>query len=55
VCRRARAAWLAAAEHLNAAGFPAAVPPALVSYLEARGLEVWAAGPGRQADAELAS
>ena len=43
VCWRDRVAWRAAAEHLNAAGLAAAVPPGLVSYLEGRGLTVWAA------------
>lgn len=41
---RERAAWMAAATHLNRAGCAAAVPPDLVSYLRRRGLIVWACG-----------
>jgi hypothetical protein len=38
---RERRAWAEAAAHLNARGLPAAVPPELVPYLRALGLEVW--------------
>ena len=41
---RERAAWAAAAAHLNAAGYAAAVPVDIVPYLRRRGLAVWAAG-----------
>lgn len=39
---RDRRAWRRAAEHLNARGLAACVPPEHVADLEARGLEVWA-------------
>ena len=42
-------AWVAAAEELNALGYPAAVPTGLVGPLRRRGLAVWAAGTGRVA------
>jgi len=44
---RERRAWLAAARHLNAAGYAAAVPADLAPYLGRRGLVVWAAGDRR--------
>src|SRR6516225_4139358 len=37
-------AWRRAAEHLNAHGVAAAVPPELVDVLRRRGLAVWPAG-----------
>lgn len=40
---RARRAWRAAAEHLNAAGLAAAVPAEVAPYLLALGLIVWVA------------
>jgi hypothetical protein len=40
---RRRRAWRLAAEHLNARGLAACVPPEHVAYLERHGLEVWAA------------
>jgi hypothetical protein len=40
---RERSAWAAAAAHLNAAGYAAAVPVNIVPYLRRRGLAVWAA------------
>lgn len=46
---RERRAWLAAAQHLNAAGYAAAVPADLAGYLRRRGLVVWAAGDRRAA------
>jgi hypothetical protein len=46
---RERAAWAAAAAHLNAAGYAAAVPEDVVPYLRRRGLAVWAAGERRAA------
>jgi hypothetical protein len=46
---RERRAWLAAARHLNAAGYAAAAAAELVGYLGRRGLVVWAAGDRRTA------
>lgn len=42
-------AWVAAAEHLNALGCPAAVPLPLVASLHRRGLVVWPSASGRAA------
>lgn len=42
---RALAAWVAAAEHLNAQGVAAAVPVAVEPALRRRGLIVWPAAP----------
>lgn len=39
--RRELRSWIAAAEWLNARGYPAAVPDRLVRSLTARGLTVW--------------
>lgn len=39
---RQRAAWAAAAVHLNDLGLAAAVPAQLVAALRRQGLEVWA-------------
>ena len=41
--RRELRSWQRAAEYLNALGYPAAVPPALIVPLRQRGLSVWAA------------
>jgi hypothetical protein len=41
--RRELRAWRQAAEHLNAHGLAAAVPPELVAPLQRRGLVVWPA------------
>ena len=41
--RRELRAWRRAAEHLNAYGYAAAVPPELVDALRRRGLVVWPA------------
>jgi hypothetical protein len=46
---RERAAWSAAAAHLNAAGLAAAVPPSLVGYMRRRGFVVWPCGDRRAA------
>ena len=42
--RRTQRAWRRAAEHLNAHGYAAAVPPELVDPLRRWGLIVWPAG-----------
>jgi hypothetical protein len=42
--RRELRAWRRAAEHLNARGYAAGVPPDLVAPLQRRGLVVWPAG-----------
>lgn len=42
--RRELRAWRRAAEHLNRAGYAAAVPPELVRPLRRLGLAVWPAG-----------
>lgn len=40
---RALRSWVAAADHLNALGYAAAVPTGLVTVLSMRGLVVWGA------------
>ena len=42
--RRELRAWRRAVEHLNRAGYAAAVPPELVRPLRRLGLAVWPAG-----------
>jgi hypothetical protein len=38
---RDRESWIAAAEHLNGFGLPAALPAGLIPLAERRGLRVW--------------
>lgn len=42
--RRELRSWAVAAEHLNHAGYTAAVPAELVRALQRMGLDVWPAG-----------
>jgi hypothetical protein len=42
--RRALRSWIRAVEHLNRAGYAAAVPSPMVAPLQRRGLAVWPVG-----------